>query len=69
MLFVLAWVGAVVDALCSGGWWVVLGWTVVSLTLIVLVARAFKHAPGAQHQGGSNEAEQRGERLQYADRR
>jgi hypothetical protein len=42
---------AVIDALVSGGWWAVLGWTAVAVTLIVLAVRAVRHAPGVQHAG------------------
>ena len=45
-------VAAVADALASGGWWVVLGWTVVGVTVLTLVVRLFKRTPGAQHHGG-----------------
>jgi len=39
----------------SGGWWVVLGWTVVGVTLIVLAVRAVKNAPGAEDKGSAQE--------------
>lgn len=41
----------VIDALVSGGWWAVLGWTAVAVSVIVLVVRAVRHAPGVQHAG------------------
>jgi hypothetical protein len=43
---------AVVYLLVSGGWWVVLGWTLFAATIVVCLVRLVKHAPGAQHNGG-----------------
>jgi hypothetical protein len=52
MLAGAACVAAVADALASGGWWAVLGWTVVGVTVVALVVRLVKRTPGAQHHGG-----------------
>lgn len=63
---------AVIDALVSGGWWAVLGWTAVAVTLIGLVVRAVRHAPGVQHAGAERHepvfAPSVSERLAYSNR-
>jgi hypothetical protein len=64
---------AIGDALAEGGWWAVLGWTAVAVTLIVLVVRALHH-PGAAHAGIDRHeplAAPRpvNERLAYSNRR
>jgi hypothetical protein len=48
---ILAPLVAVGDALTEGGLWAALGWTAVAVTLIVLIVRAVRHAPGVQHAG------------------
>lgn len=50
-LALVALLVAVIDALVSGGWWAVVGWTVVAVTLIALAVRVVRHAPGVQHAG------------------
>ena len=63
---------AVIDALVSGGWWAVLGWTAVAVALIVVVVRAVRHTPGVQHAGIDRHelvfAPPVNERLAYSNR-
>ena len=63
---------ALIDALVSGGWWAVLGWTAVAVTVIVLVVRVMRHTPGVQHAGIDRHepvfAPPVSERLAYSNR-
>ena len=43
------WLIAVVYLLVSGGWWVVLGWTLVAAGLITMCVRLANSKPGVQH--------------------
>lgn len=47
------WLIAVVYLLVSGGWWVVLGWTLVAAGLITMCVRLANSKPGVQHAGGA----------------
>ena len=49
----IIWLIGVAYLLVSGGWWVVLGWSVVGVTLIGLLVRAVKRTPGSQHHAGT----------------
>jgi hypothetical protein len=60
-LFMLALI-AVVYLMVSGGWWVVFGWTLFAVTIVVAQVCLGKRALGVQHAGGS-------ESMHYSDRR
>jgi fatty acid desaturase len=68
----LALLVAVIYLLVSGGWWVVLGLTILGVALIGLLVRGVKHTPGAQHQGGHGSdvpAKPASNRRHHSDRR
>ncbi len=46
------WLIGVAYLLVSGGWWVVLGWTLVGVGLITMCVRLANSKPGVRHAGG-----------------
>lgn len=60
---------AVADAVCSGGWWVVLGWTVVGLGLIVWLLYLMGRRIERQEAAAKGEPPPRSPRMYHSGRR